>query len=177
MFMRVLARVLLIALAVAVVACGGGWQSHPEGGAPAAAPAPPPVPIGASTITGTVKLEGTPPEARVIAMSSDPLCMPEGPTISEVVLVGPDNGLQNVFVYVKDGLGDRTFTAPQEPVVLNQSGCRYMPHVFGAQVGQPVKTGLTPASPTGGKKGRISSAKFESTGQSSAMPGGASSRA
>jgi plastocyanin len=65
--------------------------------------------------------------------------MPEGPTLSEVVLVGPGNGLQNVFVYVKDGLGDRTFPAPQTPVVLDQKGCKYMPHVFGVQVGQTVE--------------------------------------
>jgi plastocyanin len=141
MFIRVFVRLLLVMLTVVVAACGGGGsQSQPEGGAPAAsAPAtPPPAPIGASTITGTVKLEGTPPEARVIRMSSDPLCMPEGPSLSEVVLVGPDNGLQNVFVYVKDGLGDRAFQAPQTPVVLDQQGCKYMPHVFGVQVGQPV---------------------------------------
>jgi plastocyanin len=140
MFRRVLVRVALVTFTVAVSACGGGSPSQPEGGAPAApAPAePPPAPIGASTITGTVTLEGTPPEARVVRMSSDPLCMPEGPTLSEVVLVGPGNGLQNVFVYVKDGLGDRTFQAPQTPVVLDQQGCRYRPHVFGAQVGQPV---------------------------------------
>jgi plastocyanin len=126
-------------MAFVVIACGGGTQSQPEGGTPAATPAPPPAPIGASTISGTVRLEGKPPEARVIKMSSDPLCMPEGPTVSEVVLVGPGNGLQNVFVYIKDGLGDRTFTAPSTPVELTQKGCKYMPHVFGAQVGQPVK--------------------------------------
>ncbi len=137
---RVLVLIALVTVTVAVSACGGS-PSQPEGGAPAApaaAPAPPPAPIGASTISGSVKLEGTPPEARVIRMSSDPLCMPEGPTRSEVVLVGPGNGLQNVFVYVKDGLGDRTFQAPTTPVVLDQQGCKYMPHVFGAQVGQPV---------------------------------------
>ena len=142
MFKRVLVRLTLLTLTVVVAACGGGTQSQPEGGAPAApaaAPAPPPAPIGASTISGMVKLEGTPPEARVVRMSSDPLCMPEGPTLSEVVLVGPGNGLQNAFVYVKDGLGDRTFQAPQTPVVLDQQGCKYMPHVFGAQVGQPVQ--------------------------------------
>ena len=139
MFIR--AAGLLVSVALLVSACGGGSQSQPEGGPPAAsAPAaPPPAPIGASTISGKVKLDGAPPEVRVIRMSSDPLCMPEGPTLSEVVLVGPENGLQNVFVYVKEGLGDRTFTAPQTPVVLDQRGCKYMPHVFGAQVGQPVK--------------------------------------
>src|SRR5262245_47265556 len=118
MLMRVLVRGVVLTLAVTVVACGGGSQSQPEGGARAAAPAPaapPPAPIGASTISGSVKLEGTPPEARVIRMGSDPLCMPEGPTVSEVVVVGPGNGLQNVFVYVKDGLGDRKFAAPSTP--------------------------------------------------------------
>jgi plastocyanin len=56
-----------------------------------------------------------------------------------VLLVGPQNELQNVFVYVKDGLGDRTFVSPQTPVVLDQDGCVYSPHVFGVQVGQPVE--------------------------------------
>jgi hypothetical protein len=141
MFIRVLVRFALVTLTVAVCACGGGSQSQPEGGgaAPASAPAPPPAPIGNSTISGMVKLEGTPPEARVIRMGSDPLCMPEGPSTSEVVVVGPGNGLQNVFVYVKDGLGDRKFPAPSTPVELDQKGCKYVPHVFGAQVGQPVK--------------------------------------
>jgi len=138
MFLRAPARLALFLFAVAAAACGSPGQ--PEGGAPASpVSAPAPTPIGASTISGTIKLEGTPPEARVIRMSSDPLCMPEGPTVSEVVLVGPGNGLQNVFVYVKDGLGDRTFPAPQTPVVLDQRGCKYMPHVFGVQVGQPVR--------------------------------------
>jgi plastocyanin len=72
-------------------------------------------------------------------MDSDPLCMPEGPTLSEVILVGPDNGLQNVFVYVKDGLGDWVYPVPDAPVVLDQLGCRYRPHVFGVQVGQGVQ--------------------------------------
>lgn len=141
MFIRVLVRFALVTLTVAVCACGGGSQSQPEGGgaAPASAPAPPPAPIGNSTISGMVKLEGTPPEARVIRMGSDPLCMPEGPSTSEVVVVGPGNGLQNVFVYVKDGLGDRKFPTPSTPVELDQKGCKYVPHVFGAQVGQPVK--------------------------------------
>jgi len=122
--------------------CG---SPSPQGGqkpsAPAAAPAPAEAPAalpGNSNITGSIKFVGKAPTARVIRMDSDSLCMPEGPNTSEVIVVGPENGLQNVFVYVKDGLGDRTFPAPKTPVVLDQKGCKYSPHVFGAQVGQPV---------------------------------------
>jgi plastocyanin len=73
-------------------------------------------------------------------MDSDPICMKEGgASTSEVLLVGAGNALQNVFVYVKDGLGNRTFPAPTTAVVLDQRGCKYLPHVFGVQVGQPVQ--------------------------------------
>ena len=131
---------------VVVLAAACGSPSPQPGSTPAAtpepaatAPAAPPAPLpGESTITGTVKYEGTAEKPRVVRMDSDPLCMPEGPQTSEVLLVGPGNGLQNAFVYVKDGLGDHKFTAPQTPVVLDQKGCRYSPHVFGVQVGQPV---------------------------------------
>ncbi|HEY1303185.1 MAG TPA: hypothetical protein VGF24_06530 [Vicinamibacterales bacterium] len=134
----VVCTLLLIA-----AACGGGSSTPKEGGQPAAStPAVPPeapIPLpGESTITGRIKFEGTAPTPKVIRMDSDSLCMPEGPNTSEVLVVGPDNGLRNVFVYVKDGLGDRTFPAPKTPVVLDQKGCKYSPHVFGAQVGQPV---------------------------------------
>jgi plastocyanin len=127
-------------LAALAIACGGG-QPQQETASPAAAgaveEAPPPLP-GDGTITGTITFEGNAPKMQVIRMSSDPLCMSEGAT-SEVLLVGPGNGLQNVFVYVKDGLGDRTFQPPKTPVVLDQEGCQYLPHVFGVQVGQPVR--------------------------------------
>jgi plastocyanin len=47
--------------------------------------------------------------------------------------------LQNVFVYVKDGLGTLKFPVPPAPLVLDQKGCQYRPHVFGVQVGQPIE--------------------------------------
>lgn len=138
--MSILVPAGLVLFVVLAAACG---SPSPPGSAPAATPesaptaAPAPLP-GESTITGTVKFEGTAEKPRVVRMDSDPLCMPEGPQTSEVLIVGPGNGLQNAFVYVKDGLGDHKFTAPQTPVVLDQKGCKYTPHVFGVQVGQPV---------------------------------------
>jgi plastocyanin len=93
----------------------------------------------AGAVSGRIKLEGTAPPARVIRMGADPICQREGKgATSDVLVVGQGNSLQNVFVYVKDGLGTRTFPAPKTPVVLDQKGCRYQPHVFGVQVGQPV---------------------------------------
>jgi plastocyanin len=56
-----------------------------------------------------------------------------------VLLVGANDGVQNVFVYVKDGLGSRTYPVPTDPVHLDQRGCRYVPHVFGIQVGQTLR--------------------------------------
>ena len=140
MLLRIHAAAALFALTAIAAGCGGSGQ--PGGETPAGAPAPeapPPLP-GESTVTGKITLMGTAPAARVIPTSADPLCMPDGGALrSEVIVLGPGNELQNVFVYVKDGLGDRPFQAPKTPVVLDQVGCRYTPHVAGAQVGQPVE--------------------------------------
>jgi plastocyanin len=94
----------------------------------------------AGQIAGRVLFEGPAPENPPIKMASDPVCIREntnGKTF-ETVLVN-NRGLDNVFVYVKDGLGNYYFDTPTEPVRLDQSGCRYTPHVFGVRVGQPLE--------------------------------------
>lgn len=133
-----------LALAVATAACGGGSEqsSSATGSSPAAqAPAASPVdPATAANIAGSIKLEGTAPKGEAIKMNADPVCMREGKGgMTEFIVTGDGGALQNVFVYVKDGLGDRTFQAPQETMVLDQRGCRYMPHIFGVMVGQPLE--------------------------------------
>ena len=118
--------------------CGGGDQPA-SSGTPSATAAPTDTADGPGTIVGTISFDGTAPAPRALRMDSDPRCNTETSGTSEVLVVGPGNGLQNVFVYVKDGLGNRTYAVPTTPVVLDQKGCRYIPHVFGVRVGQPVQ--------------------------------------
>ena len=112
-------------------------EEQPTASSPAATtPAAPIDPATAATVIGTVKFEGAAPKPAKIDMSQDANC--KGSNTAENVVVAGNN-LANVFVYVKEGLGNRTFAAPSEPVVLDQSGCRYHPHVLGVMAGQSVK--------------------------------------
>lgn len=111
--------------------------SSPMAEQPAAAPAATPIdPATVATINGTVKFDGPAPKASKIDMSQDPGC--KGMNEAENVVVTGDD-LANVFVYVKDGLGNRTFDVPKDPVALDQQGCRYHPHVLGVMAGQTVQ--------------------------------------
>ena len=132
--LRLLACAALCTAAIGV-ACGGGASE--ESAAPTtAAPVTNPVdPATAGAITGTVTLQGTPPPNPTINMASDPYCMKLG-TATTPVFVVSQGGLENVFIYVKDGLGTMKFPVPATPVVLDQKGCAYTPRVFGIQVGQ-----------------------------------------
>ena len=134
--------------AMLLAACGGGnttQNQNQQTSAPAspgaAAPAAAAVdPATAATVTGKVKFEGTAPAPTPIKLGSDPYCEKASPGLTtENEIVGKDGSVENVFVYVKDGLGNRTFPTPSEPVVLDQKGCHYTPHVLGIQVGQPLQ--------------------------------------
>lgn len=92
----------------------------------------------AGMITGTIHFAGKPPERIAIDMAQDPVCSAADGNYTEQYVVR-DAGLQNVFVYVKDGLGNKLYAASQDPVVIDQKGCRFVPHVVGVQAGQPVK--------------------------------------
>lgn len=97
-------------------------------------------PATAGAIEGTIHFAHKAPPRIEIDMAQDPACSmsSEGSNYSEEYVV--NNGkMANVFVYVKDGLGNRVYAAPITPVVLDQKGCRYVPHVIGAMVGQQVE--------------------------------------
>jgi plastocyanin len=122
----------VLALLLALAAC-----SSPSSTPAPAAAAPDPASLG--RVTGTIAVEGDVPRAQVIRLDGDPKCVALAngeERRTEDVVVGPGNTLQNVFVYVKEGLPPRMHQVPSEPVVLDQQKCRYVPRVVGVQVGQ-----------------------------------------
>lgn len=95
--------------------------------------------IGNASVSGKVSFEGAAPSREKIKMAADPVCLQQHkePVLAEDVAVA-NGGLANVVVYVKEGAAG-PFTAPTIPVVLDQQGCVYHPHVFAIQVGQPLE--------------------------------------
>jgi plastocyanin len=128
----------LVALIVAVslAACSG---SSPSSSAPAATTPPPVDPNTVGTITGQVTVEGTVPESQVIRLDGDPKCVTLAlgeERRTEYIVMGEGRSVQNVFVYVKEGLPPGLHPVPPTPVVLDQQKCRYIPRVLGVQAGQ-----------------------------------------
>jgi plastocyanin len=132
------AAALVLTAAMAAGACGGDSAKNAAPTAEAAVVTNPVDAATAATVTGTITFEGTPPPPKPIKMSADPNCEPQTGTVTETVVV-TNGALKNVFVYVKDGLGNLKFPVPATPVVLDQKGCRYLPHVLGIQAGQPME--------------------------------------
>jgi len=129
-----------LTLAASVASCGGGSTpatTDAGGGAPAAGMKVDPATAG--NVTGMVMIDGSAPTNQPIKMNADPYCAKANttPQFQETYMVGSDGkSLANVFVYVKDGLGNYVFDAPTGPVTIDQKSCRYHPHVFGLRVGQ-----------------------------------------
>ncbi len=95
----------------------------------------------AATVSGKILFDGKTPMSEKAAADADPACQmlhPDGVSLDEVV-VNANGTLKNVFVYVKEGIGEKVFESPTTPVVLDQKGCQYKPHVFGIQVNQPLE--------------------------------------
>ena len=96
----------------------------------------------AATITGTVKFDGeVPKKLRPVAMDADPECAKKHsePVPSEMLVLGDGNTMANIFVTVTSGLPDKEWPTPKAPVVLDQKGCQYIPHVTGIMVNQPMR--------------------------------------
>jgi plastocyanin len=93
---------------------------------------------GTAVVKGLVKFAGAMPPAAHLSMNADPSCAklhPSGLTAEDTLASG-DGGLQNVVVFISEGLGDRTYDLPQQPAVMEQKGCVYQPHVVAVRANQ-----------------------------------------
>lgn len=134
---------LVTLLTALLIGCGGGSGSSEakkkEEPAPVAAAPVDPATVG--SITGKITFSGAKPAPKPLSMDATPACakMHSGPVMSEDAVIGAAGELKNVYVYVKSGLAKKDYPTPTTPVVLDQNGCMYVPHVVGVMVNQPVE--------------------------------------
>lgn len=94
----------------------------------------------AASIHGTIHITGTTPAPVEIDMAMDPGCTlsNSAKNFSQQFVV-KQGRLANVYLYVKQGLEGKSFAVPSSPVVLDQRGCRYQPHVLALMAGQSLQ--------------------------------------
>lgn len=126
---------LFVIVASTTLLCLAGLQGVKAGG-PSSAPSG-----GIASVRGTVKIQGSVPKPKPINMSADPSCAKQhaGPVFLQDIVSDLKGDLENVVVFVSDGLGDRTFDPPAEPAVIEQKGCVYRPHVLAMRANQPLE--------------------------------------
>ncbi len=93
------------------------------------------------TLRGIVRFEGKIPPPKPINMAADPVCAKQhlSPMMLQEVMADGNGDLQNVVVFVSEGLNGVTFEPPSQPAVVEQKGCMYQPHVMAVRANQPLE--------------------------------------
>jgi len=90
-------------------------------------------------ITGKISYGGATPAIKKIPATTDKqVCGKHGAIPSEELVVSPDSGIQFAVVYLTDIKAGRSLFNMPTPV-LDQSGCRFQPHVSVVPIGKPMK--------------------------------------
>ena len=140
------ATFILVSALIATAGCHSKSPTPaPTEDSPAPVTAAAPTPLDAATlgdVNGIVRLAGKPPAPIRIDTSMDPACAMKasGDLYTEQYIVNGEH-LANVYIYVKSGPPAAMSARPVDltPVVLDQKGCVYIPHVIAVGVGQPVE--------------------------------------
>ena len=85
------------------------------------------------TITGTVKWVGAEPRGLDVPVNKDPeICDPQShKTVDlERMVLGPENGVANTVVFLKNISGGKAMNLPEVRRTLDQKQCRYEPHIL-----------------------------------------------
>lgn len=94
------------------------------------------------SLKGRFVVDGTPPTLPTLNLGTDAVCNEHHP-VNQAVVVGENGALENVVVYVDLRRGQTIDVHPDyaatkdEPVVLNNEGCAFHPHVCLVRTGQP----------------------------------------
>jgi len=104
---------------------------------------PPSVPVEEvkpGTVRGVVQILGVPPRRRKVRLEVDPKCraLHTGDVLSDDIVVDPANNVRWAFVYVARGNTGAAPPGALPPVLLDQVGCKFEPHVLGVRVNQPL---------------------------------------
>ena len=130
---RMTTRSLISAVALTVICI---WnQPSLNAGSPAGSA---PTSAGTATVKGVVRFEGQVPKPKTISMAADPNCakLHQTPVLQQDVVTDAEGGLQNVVVFIADGLSAQSMEPPSQPVAIEQKGCTYQPHVVAMQADQ-----------------------------------------
>jgi len=85
------------------------------------------------TITGTVKWSGPQPHLAKLQITKDPqICDPNSEKTRDLerLIVGPEGGVANTVVYLKEISRGKAFDLPEARRFLDQKHCRYEPHIL-----------------------------------------------
>jgi hypothetical protein len=85
------------------------------------------------TISGTVKWSGPIPKQASLAITKDSqICDPEAHKTRDLerLIVGPDGGVANTVVFLKDIAQGKAMDLPPQRQFLDQKQCRYEPHIL-----------------------------------------------
>src|SRR5215211_6157034 len=105
-----------VAVSLLAFALGCGGNSAPATPPPTAGPSVDAATAG--TVTATVKFDGAVPAPEMITLTGDPKCVSENGApqrAEEKIVVGENQALQNVFVYVTEAPSGFGSPIPAEP--------------------------------------------------------------
>lgn len=126
---------------VTIKKVAGADSAEKEGATEDAAPA------GFGNLLGTVTFEGAPKELPPIINAGDSsvkdaaICAAAAVPDESLVVDPASKGIANVVIFLEKRPGTvkpELAKPPTDPVLFDQKGCRFMPHVLAVQVGQPL---------------------------------------
>jgi Carboxypeptidase regulatory-like domain len=94
------------------------------------------------TISGTVKWSGPMPRIPTLPIDKDAqVCDPDSHKTRDLerLIVGPDGGVANTVVFLKDITRGKAMDLPEPRRFLDQKHCRYEPHILLVPVNGPLQ--------------------------------------